>query len=806
MPPKGDPRVFSEGLRAAVLRPYRSMIEALGLAREEPDLTPLEDPEKASLVVRITEVYWRRVRDTGLGEKQAGTMRGELGLRVAECVNHFQSTAPEDVAELERTLERYDRLREEAGVNRKLLEEPPRLLPGVLGHLQAVAEATLGAIPALFGFVTGFLPYVVTRTYARRSTPPEEAESGPTASRLLVGVLSFSLFYGGLIGLVAWEFSDTAAILLALLLIPTGLVALGYARRMRTIVAHLGDRTTSWFKLKAIARLREAQDELVSRLDVLRNRYRVEVLGLDPLPAHFKRRSMWAAVARVSVIAFLTAGAVLLIRGYMDRPIQGLSLGPSPWLAMRTSDPEAAERELRRHASGVLLAARQLDRMQEQMAILREGFIQGDLDFLDQEAQDEIHSLLAVYLDLRLTLLKTVWLYLGDKTVADVTTDDPLEARAFLTAYAAAVLLVEKAWRIYSTFRDDATARRQLDLGDLAWGIPPGVFRNIESSLSNETVMAELRTAVRRFEFDRQGGRLPQGAPSSDLADRVELARPALDAVFDDIGGRKLRRAFRELDRQLRAPVGALTPAVSMLISRLRFTRRPPHRGLISLEQLRELKAQLRPGDILVERRNWFVSNSLLPGFWPHAALYLGSYEELVELGVAMDPRAAPHMLEFQGQNELGDDFAVLEAIGEGVIFTSLEQSVGEADAVVILRPNLSREDLSDALGRALSHRGKEYDFDFDFATTDRLVCTELIYRAYNGIGILEIPLRTILGKERIAASDYVRMWADGRESGVPQLELVRFLDFDEANGVAVEADAETLVETLARSRFTSLN
>ena len=45
MPPKGDPRVFSEGLRAAVLRPYRSMIEALGLAREEPDLTPLEDPE-----------------------------------------------------------------------------------------------------------------------------------------------------------------------------------------------------------------------------------------------------------------------------------------------------------------------------------------------------------------------------------------------------------------------------------------------------------------------------------------------------------------------------------------------------------------------------------------------------------------------------------------------------------------------------------------------------------------------------------------------------------------------------------------
>ena len=804
MPPKDSPRGLNEGLRAAALRAYRSTIEALGIARKEPDLTPLENPEKAPLVLRITDVYWRRVRDTGLGDRQAAAMRDELSLRVVECVNHFQSTAPEDVAELERTLERYDRLREEAGVNRRLLEEAPRLLPGVLGHLQAVAEALLGAIPALFGFVTGFLPYVVTRTYARRSKAREDAASGPRASRLLVGVLSFSLFYGGLIGLVQWEFSDAAAILLAVLLIPTGLVALGYARRMRTIVAHLGDRTASWFKLKAVARLREAQDELVSRLDVLRNRYRVEVLGLEPLPARFKRRSMWAAVARVSVIGFLTAAAVLFIRGYVDRPIQGLPLGSSPWQDTRTSDPDAAARELRRDVEGVLSAVRQLDGMQEQMANLRADFRRGDRDFLTQEDHDEIHSLLVLYLDLRSMLLKTVWLYRGDNTEAAVMTDDPLEARAFLTAYTAAVLLVEKAWLIYSTFQDDATTRRQLDLGDLAWGIPSGVFSNIESSLSNETVMAELRTAVRRFESDRQEGRLPQGAPWSDLADRAGLARPALDAVFDNVGGRKLRRAFRELDRQLRAPAGEFKPAVSMAVSRFRLKDRPPHRGLINADQLQELQALLQPGDILVERRNWFISNSVLPGFWPHAALYLGSYEELVDLGVAMDPQAAPHMLEFQGQNELGDDFAVIEAIGEGVIYTSFEQSVGEADAVAVLRPNLSEEELRDALGRALSHRGKEYDFDFDFETTDRLVCTELIFRAYDGI--LDISLRTIMGKPRIAASDYVRMWADGRESGVPQFELVRFLDFDEPNGVAVEADAETLVETLERSRFTSLN
>ena len=488
---------------------------------DDPNNIPDSDPVKTPLAERITAVYWLRVRDTGLGQEQATTMRAELESRVAECLHHFQSTAPEEVTQLERTLARYDRLRDAAGINRRLLEEPSKLLPGVLGHVQAVAEAALGAIPALFGFLTSAIPYFATRAVVRRAATPEDGRAGLASSQLLVGALMFASFYGGLVGLVAWQFSDQATVLLAVLLIPAGLFARGYARRMRTIVAHLGDRTAFWFKLEAVARVREARDELVGSLDVLRNRYRREVLGWDPLPAHFKRRSTTAAFARVSVIAILTAGALLFIKAYADRPVQGLPLGPSPWQATRESDPAAAERGLRRAAQGVLLAAQQLDRMQEEMSVLRAAFLRGERDFLTQEDHDEIRALLLAYLDLRTALLKTVWLYRGDNTQAPVASDDPLEARAFLTAYTAAVLLVEKAWLIYETFHDDPTTREQLDRGDRAWGIPPGTFSSIARSLTNQSVMAELQVALRRFDADRAAGSLPEEALWGDLAARA---------------------------------------------------------------------------------------------------------------------------------------------------------------------------------------------------------------------------------------------------------------------------------------------
>ena len=55
-------------------------------------------------------------------------------------------------------------------------------------------------------------------------------------------------------------------------------------------------------------------------------------------------------------------------------------------------------------------------------------------------------------------------------------------------------------------------------------------------------------------------------------------------------------------------------------------------------------------------------------------------------------------------------------------------------------------------------HEGKPYDFDFNFCCSHRLVCTEVIYRAYEGVGGVQFDLQRHVGRFALAAGDILRM------------------------------------------------
>jgi hypothetical protein len=57
-----------------------------------------------------------------------------------------------------------------------------------------------------------------------------------------------------------------------------------------------------------------------------------------------------------------------------------------------------------------------------------------------------------------------------------------------------------------------------------------------------------------------------------------------------------------------------------------------------------------------------------------------------------------------------------------------------------------------------MAHEGKCYDFDFDFTRSDRLVCTEVVYRAYEGVGSMTFPLTRRFGRLTLSGGDLMDM------------------------------------------------
>ena len=103
-------------------------------------------------------------------------------------------------------------------------------------------------------------------------------------------------------------------------------------------------------------------------------------------------------------------------------------------------------------------------------------------------------------------------------------------------------------------------------------------------------------------------------------------------------------------------------------------------------------------------------------------------------------------------KNAMGEN-CVLEARKDGVRFRPLHDTLS-VDACVVLRPKLEQPQIVESLIRAMTHQGKSYDFEFDFRRSDKLVCTEVIYRAYHGIGNVEFELKTRAGRVCLSAED----------------------------------------------------
>jgi len=181
--------------------------------------------------------------------------------------------------------------------------------------------------------------------------------------------------------------------------------------------------------------------------------------------------------------------------------------------------------------------------------------------------------------------------------------------------------------------------------------------------------------------------------------------------------------------------------------------RDPLHDDRVLASHRASLAELLRPGDVIVSRHDRALSNLFLPGYWPHAALHLGPALTRRAMSIDMPAPTAGRWV---------DPLRVLEARKDGVLLRTLDDTLA-VDAFAVIRPVLGEREIAAALTNALRHEGKLYNFDFDFFADDRLVCTEVVYRAYEGIGPIQFKLHDRAGRLTLSAEDLLDMAVDDR-------------------------------------------
>jgi uncharacterized protein YycO len=90
----------------------------------------------------------------------------------------------------------------------------------------------------------------------------------------------------------------------------------------------------------------------------------------------------------------------------------------------------------------------------------------------------------------------------------------------------------------------------------------------------------------------------------------------------------------------------------------------------------------------------------------------------------------------------------VVEALRDGVQMNTLEHFLNIDDLAVLRVKSLGEEALGQAIIRAFRQIGKEYDFNFDVETTNKIVCSELVYLVYPGP---DWPTDKIIGRYTIS-------------------------------------------------------
>ncbi len=350
------------------------------------------------------------------------------------------------------------------------------------------------------------------------------------------------------------------------------------------------------------------------------------------------------------------------------------------------------------------------------------------------------------------------WPALGQAERQAAGMSEVQQLKGVMLSLSAALLLYDNYLLAIATYDDNARLRRLLNAEDSGYRITMNALQKVSISYASIENRSKTRNAIRFYEKQREEfaaefkadhdfaylDLLITSSPSYNMTMKwspLYVLSNRLD-LFGEVTTDLLSQFANEGVNLFSMAFGNTLGLVEMRKGKL-F-------GKESIS--REVAVQLQPGDILLEKTPFRLTDQFIPGHWGHAAIWIGREDELKALGIWDHPLVQPH------QQQIRRGHGVVEALRSGVTMSALPHFLNVDDAAVLRQRGLGSQERREIVLQALRQIGKEYDFNFDVESTDRIVCSELVYVSYTG---QSWPTEKVLGRSTISPDNVARRALD---------------------------------------------
>jgi hypothetical protein len=308
---------------------------------------------------------------------------------------------------------------------------------------------------------------------------------------------------------------------------------------------------------------------------------------------------------------------------------------------------------------------------------------------------------------------------------------------------------VEMFLENYLPFLENQTIRKGINEDDLTYGIKVNEFKkHIKKILGRKT----------HRRINKQSRKLPNLADIETENQNLKLIidhlktspvyKQILSTKYKETDARKIKKEMKKLFVKdvIKKIQDFFVHHISGGIGNLLGSIRWRYGRVLHNEKInQQILLQLKPLDIITEKTWFAATDTFIPGHFGHNAIWLGTKEQLQEIGMWNHPS----IVKIHKEIEAGK--SIIESDRTGTHMKDLRTFMN-VDEFAILRikgiENRSKQYIETLYDVAVGQLGKTYDFNFDVETTDKLVCSELLYQTF---GDIKWPTEVYLGRFTIS-------------------------------------------------------